>query len=377
MHAFFEYFWDIYSQKKKVLFIDAMAMGMWTGGVLAEFIMKNLATDHKTYSHISPGADPEKIVDCIEKLGESYDIVFIATYPTLFKAVIDNADRRELEWPKYDIKLCCSGEMIDNALHDMFMERIGKGEGDITRIFDLYGGTEIGIPGYSFPITNIIKKLTASNKDLSRKIFGNEENAGRLFQTNPVNALVESIDGNLVVTYQEKVPILRYDIHDVGNVISWDEMMGILKTQKIDIRKELAKEGFHKAPFKWPFITFIRRQDWAITFYGAKIAPQSLQTVFAEDSRIYTFKISEYDDNGEFRFTVNLCMQHGLEIGDKEEQEMKDHYRKSVLNYLTTTNFDFKDAHSIDNKAMNPKILVYPYCEGPFTGMENKKSRLV
>ena len=372
-----EYQWDYFTPKKRVLYINSLALGMWLGGVIGDHVTKYICQHHSGHTVCSPGADAEMTVDTIKRIGDRYDSVLIVSYPTMLKNIIEYGEQQGIDWKKYNLKIVSFGELIDNSLNDYLVSRISDTEGDFMRILDLYGGTEVGNPGIGTPLTAKIKQIARKNPSLSEKIFGNRESIGALFQANPMNSWTEEVGGELVITQSEKVPVIRYNIHDVGRVFTWKEMHQILKEEGIDITAELKKCGWTKKPFKWSFIVFTNRKDWAVSFYGAKVAPQSIQHLFMSDPLIYSFRLSSADEAGEMRFVVHIELQPGTELSQEDTTKMVRHYRDLVCTYLQDTNFDYKDAYTINESVLTPLVLLDKYGEGVFKRTKAGKAKLV
>jgi len=366
MSALLDYFFDICNPSKKVLLINALSLGIWAGGITGILVFKSLCDKFPNISMATPGADPERVIDVLEKVGKFYDLIFIAAYPTLLKTILDTGDKRKLNWGDFNIKLGIGGELTDNSLYDYFVRKILPQKKDLYCIFDVYSGTEIGNLGISTPLTIKIKELAKNNEILSKSIFEDKEPFG-LFQSNPVGCWVESINNTIVVTKGGKIPLIRYDTGDIGKLFSWEEMNKILEKHRINIKEELKKDGWRKPPFKWPFLTVLGRKDYAISIFGAKISPESIQFLFGKDPKIHSFKITSRDiKNLSPSFTVLVELQPSVELKDVDRQKLQNYYSNKILDHLLKTNFDFKNAYDINKEALTPKIIIYPFRKGPF-----------
>jgi phenylacetate-CoA ligase len=366
MSALLDYLFDICNPSKKVLLINAVSLGIWAGGVTGILVYKSLCDKFPNISMATPGADPERVIDILEKVGKFYNFIFIAAYPTLLKTIFDAGDKRKIKWEDFNIKLGIGGELTDNSLYDYFVEKISPKKRDLYCIFDVYSGTEIGNPGISTPLTIKIKEFAKKNDTLRKIIFDNKEVFG-LFQSNPVGCYVESIGDTLVVTKGGKMPIIRYDTQDLGKLFTWKEMNKILESQKINIQEELKKDGWKKPHFKWPFLTLVGRKDYAISLFGAKITPESIQNIFGKDPKIHSFKLASRDiEDLTPRFIIFLELQPSVKLTKVEEKKLENYYSNKILTYLLKINFDFKDAYDINKEVLTPKIRIYSFREGPF-----------
>lgn len=371
MAAIFDYFWDICS--KRVLFINAMSLGIWIGGTIGSFLYKSLCDKYKSFTVITPGADPERVVDVLEKIGSYYDLIFISSYPTLLKMIFEEGDKRNLPWDKLNVRIGTGGDTLDDSLIDYFINKISPKKRISRFVFEGYGLTEFGNPASSTPLSIKIKDMARINKAFSQDIFG-DDNSSKLFQFNPMGFWIESVNGDLVITKNSKMPLVRYSPRDIGKVISWIKMREILKKHQVDIQVELKKENFTKPFFKWPFMVFSGRRDWAISFFGAKISPYQLLPIFSKDSKIHGFKIATKEKNDlAFRFVVFLETKPSIKISDEEKIKLEEYYQKRILDLLLKTNLDFEDAYKINKEILTPKVIICPFRKGPF---EKEKGRI-
>lgn len=378
MAALLDYHFDICDPSKKVLLINAVSLGIWAGGITGILVYQSLCNKFPNISMVTPGADPERVIDILEKIGKKYDLIFIAAYPTLLKTIFDVGDQRKIRWEDFNIKLGIGGELTDYSLYEYFVEKISPKRKDWYCIFDVYSGTEIGNPGISTPLTIKIRQIAKNNKNLSLNIFGKNE-LFALFQSNPIGCWVETINDTIIISKGGKMPLIRYDTGDMGKIFSWEEMNKILENNKIDIEEELRKDGWQRPPLRWPFLTMLGRKDYSISIFGAKISPESIQTLFSKDPKIHSFKIAPREpEKLTPRFTVFIELQPSIELKKEEERKLEEYYSNKILNHLLKISFDFKDAYEINKKALTPKIIIYPFRKGPFKEDEGRiKPRLI
>jgi phenylacetate-coenzyme A ligase PaaK-like adenylate-forming protein len=163
------------------------------------------------------------------------------------------------------------------------------------------------------------------------------------------------------------MPVIRYAPKDMGRIIGFEGMKQIIADHGVDLTKELADDGWTKPLFQWPFLVVLGRADYAVSIYGAKVSPQSIQGVFAADHRVRRFRLS-LDDEGTYDvLRIDLELPEGTALSYDEERRMKERYSQTVLATLLDTNFDYADAYSIHADALVPRIHVHAEGTGPFT----------
>jgi hypothetical protein len=102
------------------------------------------------------------------------------------------------------------------------------------------------------------------------------------------------------------MPVIRYTPKDFGRLMRYEDMLRLIAGHGIDITQSLAQDGWTKALFQWPFLAVLGRADYAISIYGAKISPQSIQDVFATDARVRRFRLATDEDGSYTVMTVDI-----------------------------------------------------------------------
>jgi phenylacetate-coenzyme A ligase PaaK-like adenylate-forming protein len=96
-----------------------------------------------------------------------------------------------------------------------------------------------------------------------------------LFQFDPALVCFEEAGEELVFTADLDIPLVRYNLHDRGKVIPYQEMIRFVKELRIQ----------NIDGWEYPFLVVSGRSDVAVVIYGAKIYPEQLQKAM-QDTRI-------------------------------------------------------------------------------------------
>jgi len=379
MITFFDYFWDIASKKRKALFINAMASGMWMGSVYGSYVFSQIAQKYRNISYINTGAEVDRVLDVLKMFASKYELIVLTTYPSFLRTIIDVAKQRNAKLSKINLKYISGGELLDDVTEEAFLKtfKTSQKESRLTAIFNAYGGTEIGNPGLATPLALMIKRICRKNKKLSKEIFGNENAQGTFFQQTP-SGYVEGVGNSLLITKDGMMPVVRYNSGDTGEIFSYDQIIQILKKHNINIFKLLKENGFNKQSFKFPFLLMTGRSDWSVSFYGALVSPESIMSVILSHSEIRSFKIFDRSPLGkkiEFRIAVEL--NPGQSLNELYKQKLGKIISDDVLSYLLKHNFDFRDAYNIYMKVLTPKIDFIDFNQSIFEGEYQKKPKLV
>ena len=118
------------------------------------------------------------------------------------------------------MKVVVSGERLDAKLRQEILTTISDPI-DHHAIMDQYGASEMGNPGFETPLASTIIRLASENTALCRDIFGVDE-PHTLLQNNPLGAFIEIVDGRIVGTAGNFMPVIRYTPKDLGRFIGFE-----------------------------------------------------------------------------------------------------------------------------------------------------------
>ena len=136
---------------------------------------------------------------------------------------------------------------------------------------------------YETPLSILIRRIAIQKPVLFNDIFGAIDKTPTLAQFNPLFINFECVNGNIILTGNNEIPLVRYDIGDHGGVYSYDEIIKILEKHNIDIISEAKKAGIHNALNELPFVFVFERNDFSVTLYGLQIYPEVIRETILED----------------------------------------------------------------------------------------------
>lgn len=368
---FFLQNWDI--DKHSTLIIVGMALGNWIAGELATGVCKRLAIEGKYPLTIAtPGSDLEQICDVIKNIGANYEQVLLLIYPSFLKALFEKGEARGIDWKSLNIKLWVGGERLSPNLKRYILEKLGIEKEELNRIQFVYGTVDAGGIGFSSPLSKLVTRLSLKDDSLAQAVFGKTISLPTLVQYNPLAYFLETINGELVITYKGGVPIIRYNIHDEGRIIPYKKMLKILKEHGYDSIKLLEEEGYtRKKVWAWPFVYITGRSSNVVQIGGLNVYPENIEAALyteeTEDINSFRLKV-ETDKEGNSRFYILVELKEGISLTLERQLELERKYHDIFLNKLLERNREYKKAyHEIDKKTVDPVIKVYQFSQGPFT----------
>ena len=107
----------------------------------------------------------------------------------------------------------------------------------------VYGSADIGSMAAEMPTGVLIKRLCLENKELFKDIFGDLNKFPTLAQFDPTFVNFEEVNGEIVLSGNNNMPLIRYAIGDRGGVYTFDEIEKKLLNHGINIWEEAKKVG--------------------------------------------------------------------------------------------------------------------------------------
>ena len=242
------------------------------------------------------------------------------------------------------------------------------------KVFSGYGATdlEIGIGGET-PLTIAIRKLARENPEVRNLLFGADSRLPMIFQYNPVMHYIEvNKNRELIFTITRKSvlsPRIRYNIHDEGGIMRYDQMCEKLKSAGYNI-DDLTKAEKNKN-LTFPFMWIYGRRDFTISIMGANIYPEDIEQCLYADYELakITRSFCQSVLEGE---NASVRPAFYFEITETPSEELKKRFADSILEKLIKMNADFREAWHEYADTLKPEIFLFPLGEGPFKTDQNK-----
>jgi phenylacetate-CoA ligase len=255
------------------LVIVGLGLGSWISGEQTTWAMRSLAVEGKGVTVITPGLEPQEILELMERFCPSFPQTLLISYPPFAKSIVEEAAARGLPLRSYHLKLGLVGEGYSERFREYMGEILGHESGDVMAVWSGYGSADFGAVGQETPLTITIRRLIHSH-GAARAVLGSDEIPG-IYQYNPVSLHLEAVDGELVITRRQAVPLVRYRTGDRGAVIPCGEILSRLEWEGIEPERSLKdRDGAGL-----PLVLVYGRADGTVTFYGAKISAEQVREV--------------------------------------------------------------------------------------------------
>jgi phenylacetate-CoA ligase len=348
-----------------VITINGFSMGSWATGVNVGEAMRAIGIVKST------GPDVDKILYTLEFFGPDYPYI-ITGYPPFLKHLVDEGERRGLDWSRYHVFGFMGGEGLSESLR-AYLER------RFQAVYSGYGASDldIGVAG-ELPLSVWIRRHAAENEELRRALFGDDPRLPMLFQYDPLDYYVETNQQReLIVTINRLVvlsPRIRYNIHDTGGTLSFKRMLAVLRDFGLDPIKACHRPGQPIFPLR--FLYLFGRSDSTMSYMGANIYPEDIEQALFDDAedarRLGSFAMEVVDvGHGEQRPSVHVEVVEGA----VEDEALAQRLRERVIARLLANNRDFRAAVGEDASAGEVLVRLHQPGTGPFVANQGRIKR--
>lgn len=339
-----------------VFVLNAFSLGAWATGMNVSMSLVDVCILKST------GPDMVKIIDTIKSFGPKYDYVVMG-YPPFLKTLADNP---HINWKDYNVIAGFGGESLSENMRDYLLK-------SFKAVYGSYGASDLEINiaaenDFTIALRRELIKNDPFRKALTRTEWGV---LPMVFQYNSFGYVIESNDnGELLVTIagaDNISPRIRYNIQDRGHVIRISELQKLLKEHN-------ARHVLSLIKLDLPIVFYYGRSDLTVSYYGAKITPDSVREILYEHpdlmKKLNSFQLISYEDKSlQKHLLFALEMNKDEETLAKEKAEALD---KEIIEKLRVKNLDFASAYGMATPETLPVLRCYLYKEGPFVGLGTK-----
>ncbi len=189
-------------------------------------------------------------------------------------------------------------------------------------------------------------------------------------------AHIEQCDGEILLTFGGGIPLVRYNIHDRGFIMTLRELKEKLEDQGYDFSSLFREKGYPDTCFlNLPFLVVFGRSN-AVIIDGANIYREDIEFALENEHRnqIAGYQLAiETDEQQNMRFCIYLELNQELHVSDDKKRQLARDYHDFFLEKLPQINMDFRDALKVNPSGLDPRIRIFNFRDGPF---ENEDQRI-
>lgn len=348
-------------KSEPTLVIICFGMGVWIGGLITYQAFELMSRRGYPLSIITPGINKPQILKVLTDLAPHYGQIILAGYPPFLKDVIDEALASGISFDKHRVQLLFAAEAFTENFRDHLAEKAGIGD-TLADAINIYGSADLGTMAFETPLSILARRLAMKNKKLFADIFGGTTKTPTLAQYVPEFVSFEARDGEILISGDSAMPLIRYSIGDHGGVHTFDELVRRCKAHGIDLMKEARVAGISRHAYELPFVYVFERIDLATTLYGLQVYPETVKEVlldkrFSGDLTGKLALVTKYDANHDQYLEINL--------EQKPRREMKKAVAAKlvaeIVKNLREKNSEFAELSNFLGKRAEPKLVFWQY----------------
>jgi phenylacetate-CoA ligase len=207
--------------QKKTLAIVGLALGSWIGGEHFSWVLKSMAvTAPYPFSVFSPGSYHDEIIEMSRHAGKYVDQILLVVCPSAIGHILLRAEQSGRPLPLEKMRYLVLGEPFTENLRRSLQTRAGLAE-SANIMFSVYGSADTGALGVESPVSVALRKLLTTNEALAQALGFGAGGIPHLFHCAAQDAFLESVEGELLVTRWQGIPLVRYNLHDSVRLLCW------------------------------------------------------------------------------------------------------------------------------------------------------------
>ena len=358
VELFYKYLFEM--DKKSTLYVVSFGMGAWIAGTFMSSITQLISRKGYPVLVITPGLEKDLLIRLIKQLNTNFDQVLIIGYPPFVKDVLDSGKDHDLDWAKINMKLMFAAEGFSEKWRDYMLKKIGE-KNPLKTTTNIYGTADAGIMGMETPLSILVRRVVVQS-DKVKEFFG-KTTLPTFVQYDPTTKYFEKVRNELVFTSNSGIPLIRYNIHDSGDIIDYNHVKEFLEGEGLSIDKELKKYQVEDFDWKLPFIYIFGRSDFMVNFYGLNVFPDHIKAGL-EDSSVNNYVSGKFTMQTETnkrhnqKLILNIELQNNIEPNKQLEKQIL----KSILDNLVKLNSEFNKLYGdLGAKKSTPMINLFPY----------------
>ncbi len=361
---------------KSTLAIVCFGMGVWIGGVITYQAYERMGRRGYPVSILTPGINKAEILKILADLAPQYEQLILTGYPPFLKDVIDEALAQGISFKKHRVCLLFAAEAFSENFRDHLAKKVGI-ENPLTDTSNIYGAADIGTMAFETPFSILARRLAMKDEKLFSDIFGGTMKTPTLAQYVPEFVSFEASNGEILISGDSAIPLLRYSIGDHGGVYTFNELVERYKKHGIDLLKEAKSSGIRKQVYELPFVYVFDRVDSATTLYGLQVYPETIKEVLLEKRFVdsLTGKLAlatKYDANHDQYLEINIEQKPNKEVSRVFTAKLL----AEIVKRLREKNSEFRELCNFLGKRARPKLVFWHY-EDPLYFKPGGKQRWV
>jgi len=326
---------------KHSLVVIAFAIGMYVAGPFTFASALRLAQKGNPISIVTPGNDIATVLRIVENLGGEFEQIIIGGYPPLVKDIVEEGVRQGIDWKAKNTRLFFGGEGFSEKWRD-HVHGVLQSNAELTTSINMYGTADAALVGIETPTSIAYRRIAASSPGFLQAHFQSER-LPSMVSYNPLFKFFEVIEEEkLIFTTSSGVPLIRYEIGDVGGLVSYDELHRHTEAIDTPLNKKLSEGKSTHLDWNLPVVYLFGRHDFTVHLYGANVYPENIKEAL-EDSKLASQVTGKFIITTEHREDMSpyLFIRVQLAPGVEQSADLRDQVQHTITEYLKKKNSEY------------------------------------
>lgn len=356
------------------LVLITFGMGVWIGGVFTFQAFERASDRGKNISILTPGVNKPEILHALRELAPKFSQTIVIGYPPFVKDVLDDAQIEGVDLAPLNLRLMFAAESFTERFRD-HVASIAHIDNVALNTLNIYGTADIGAMAWETPTAITLRRMASKNESYFSHLFGDTQKTPTLAQYNPLFTNFEAVDGEIFLTGNNAIPLIRYAVGDRGGVRSFAEAETLALSDGLDVRAMARDE---KIPlYELPLVYVYERADFSTKLYGAIIYPEHIREALLDPALLEhitgKFAIQTLTDEKHDQYLeVNVELREHSRASD----ELSIQLGRAITTALLEKSSEYKNNHASMKDKVLPRIVLWPH-EDPKYFKPNIKQKWV
>jgi phenylacetate-CoA ligase len=248
---------------RSTLLVVCFGMGMWVAGTTTLAAAQLVSRRGYDLTAVTPGYDREAALKALTALAPRYRQTVLAGIPSLVKDLADTWAARGLSG-RHALKFLLAGEGFTESWRDHVLARAGS-DNALHDAVSILGSADAGVLAFETPATTRLRRWCSNDREVRVALFG-ADRLPMLFHYLPTLRFFEEQGGELLVTADRALPLVRYNTRDQGGALTPAEV------------RERSGEELDRLPSVYVF----GRGKFTAKLYGANVYAENVQEVLID-----------------------------------------------------------------------------------------------
>jgi phenylacetate-CoA ligase len=352
-------------RERRTLLVIGIPLGAWVAGTLMAAVGQQLFSQPGIEGTVvTPGPDPEAVLQFVQHLGSQYDQTIFTG--TALPVILAEGARRGIDWPALNAGALMGGEWLSQERRERILHGLGRDPDRLEGFAGLFVSAEAGgLIGYETRLCLLLRRLCVQTPALAQALFGSMV-LPSFHQYDPGRAFLEVEAGEIVLTKPGPVPLVRYNTHDCGGLLTIEAVVGCCRDHGYDLVAELQARGLGPpALCPRPFLYVFGRSD-AVIIQRANVSVHHVAHVL-EGPELHAFASGNFelgastDADGRATLHVTVELRDGIEATDA----LRARFQPRIVQGLVKMNSEFRDAYRSAAGRLAVVVELVPYGSFP------------